>query len=30
MFNCDETGLYYKLFPEKTLASSSADGRKDE
>ena len=31
IFNCDETGLYYKLLPQKTLASSyekSADGRK--
>ena len=33
IFNCDETGLYYKLLPEKTLASSfekSADGRKKQ
>jgi hypothetical protein len=31
IFNCDETGLYYKMLPEKTLASSfekSASGRK--
>lgn len=31
IFNCDETGLYYRLLPQKTLASSlekSADGRK--
>ncbi len=31
IFNCDETGLYYKLLPQKTLAShfeKSADGRK--
>ncbi len=31
IFNCDETGLYYKLMPQKTLASSfekSVDGRK--
>ena len=33
IFNCDETGLYYKLMPQKTLASSfekSADGRKTQ
>ena len=33
MFNCDETGLYFKLMPDKTLASSfekSADGRKTQ
>ena len=33
IFNCDETGLYYKLLPEKTLASSfenSAPGRKKQ
>ena len=34
VFNCDETGLYYfKLMPDKTLASSfekSADGRKTQ
>ncbi len=33
IFNCDETGLYYKLLPEKTLASSfekSASGRKKQ
>ena len=31
IFNCDETGLYYKLLPNKTLAShfeKRADGRK--
>ena len=31
IFNCDETGLNYRLLPESTLASSfekSADGRK--
>ena len=31
MFNCDESGLYYKLLPEKSLAAQfekSADGRK--
>ena len=31
VFNCDETGLNYRLLPESTLASSyekSADGRK--
>ena len=31
VFNCDETGLNYRLLPEKTLAASfekSADGRK--
>ena len=33
IFNCDETGLYYKLMPQKTLAFSfekSADGRKTQ
>ncbi len=33
IFNCDETGLYYKLLPRKTLAScfeKSADGRKGQ
>ncbi len=33
VFNCDESGLYFKLMPEKTLASSfekSADGRKTQ
>ena len=33
MFNCDETGLYFKLMPDKTLASSfekSADVRKTQ
>ncbi len=33
IFNCDETGLYYKLLPKKTLASSfekCADGRKSQ
>ena len=33
IFNCDETGLYYKLLPQKTLASSfekAADGRKKQ
>ena len=31
IFNCDETGLYYRLLPQATLAMSfekSADGRK--
>ena len=31
IFNCDETGLYYRLLPDKTLAASfekTADGRK--
>ena len=31
IFNCDETGLYYRLLPDKTLAASfekSADSRK--
>ena len=31
IFNCDETGLYYKLLPRKSLVSGmekSADGRK--
>ena len=31
IFNCDETGLYYKLLPNKTLAScfeKNADSRK--
>ena len=31
IFNCEETGLYYQLFPKKTLAAHSekrADGRK--
>ena len=31
IFNCDETGLNFRLLPDKTLASSfekSADGRK--
>ena len=33
IFNCDETGLYYKLLPQKMLASSfekAADGRKKQ
>ena len=33
VFNCDETGLYFKLMPQKSLASSfekSADGRKTQ
>ena len=33
VFNCDETGLYFKLMPLKSLASSfekSADGRKTQ
>ena len=33
VFNCDETGLYYKLLPEKSLVThleKSADGRKSE
>lgn len=33
IFNCDETGLYYKLLPQKTLAShfeKNADGRKSQ
>jgi len=33
IFNCDETGLYYKMLPEKTLVSSfekAADGRKKQ
>ena len=33
IFNCDETGLSYKLLPENTLASSfeiSAPGRKKQ
>ena len=33
IFNCDETGLYYKLLPQKTPAShleKSADGRKGQ
>ena len=33
IFNCDETGLYYKLLPKKTLAShfeKCADGRKSQ
>ena len=33
IFNCDETGLSYKLLPEKTLASSFenlAPGRKKQ
>ena len=33
IFNCDETGLSYKLLPEKTFASSfenSAPGRKKQ
>ena len=33
VFNCDETGLYFKLMPDKTLASSfekSAVGRKTQ
>lgn len=33
VFNCDETGLYYKLLPKKTLAAhfeKSADGRKTQ
>lgn len=32
IFNCDETGLYFRLMPTKTLAASferSADGRKE-
>lgn len=31
IFNCDETGLNFRLLPDKTLAASfekSADGRK--
>ncbi len=31
IFNCDETGLYFRLLPEKTLAASfekSAKGQK--
>ena len=32
VFNCDETGLYFKLMPDRTLASfeKSADGRKTQ
>ncbi len=33
IFNCDETGLYYKLLPNKTLAAhfgKNADGRKSQ
>ena len=33
VFNCDESGLYYKLLPEKSLAAQfekSADGRKTQ
>ena len=33
MFNCDETGLYYKLLPQKSLAAhfeKSADGCKTQ
>ena len=33
VFNCDETGLYYKLLPQKSLAAhfeKSADGRKTQ
>ncbi len=33
IFNCEETGLYYKMLPERTLASSfekAADGRKKQ
>ena len=33
VFNVDETGLYYKLLPDKTLAAhfdKSADGRKTQ
>ena len=33
IFNCDESGLYYKMLPQKTLAShfeKSADGRKSQ
>ena len=33
IFNCDETGLYYKLLPKKTLAShfeKCANGRKSQ
>ena len=33
IFNCDETGLYYKLLPNKTLAGhfeKTADGRKGQ
>ena len=33
MFNCDESGLYYKLLPEKSLAAQfekSTDGRKTQ
>ena len=33
LFNCDETGLYYQLLPQKTLAGhfeKSADGRKTQ
>ena len=33
IFNCDETGLNFRLLPDKTLAASfetSADGKKEE
>ena len=33
VFNCDETGLYYKLLPQKSLAAhfeKTADGRKTQ
>ena len=33
VFNCDETGLYYKLFPQKSLPAhfeKSPEGRKTQ